>query len=120
MQHGGTADVRVYTGDWRHLRRRHSRYHGRHPWFLAQVLQRAEGRHALGHPVFVSHEKWMVWERRSASGNAGHCAKVRGQHDLDVIPLLHPVEQGRSDLRTKNSKARRGQLVAELLSFFWM
>src|SRR5262249_37559506 len=64
---------------------------GRYSWdqrsidrVLAQSLQRAERRGALGHPVFLPDQVWVV-------GSEWHRAQGRRQHDLYLVPLLHPL-----------------------------
>src|SRR5229473_4274821 len=90
MQYGTAADGIVYTLDGRDLRRRHPHHHGRNAGILAQAVQRTEGRNALGHSVFVHYEEWLVRECRTRL-RFGLLAKGRRQHDLDVVPLLHPL-----------------------------
>ena len=94
MQHRGTPFRVVYTVDGRNLRGGHPHHHGRDAGVLAQVLQRAEGRNALGRGVFVYYQERMVRERRAACGYSGYFTQGSGQHDLDVVPLLHPVDAG--------------------------
>src|ERR1700674_794023 len=118
MQRGAVSNRLVHAFHRRQVRgRRPKHLRGQHR-LLAQVVPRPEGRIALEHSILLLQQERLVREqyRPVETSARGHFAKGYRQHDLDFVPLLHPIDA--DDAAVPSSPGtEKGQLFTELPLF---